>query len=240
MNILIIEDEPRAAAKLSDMLCTLLPDCSIAGTIPSVAEAVKYFKNQPMPDLILMDINLADGSCFSIFEVTAITAPIIFCTAYDEYALKAFQTNGFAYLLKPVTKDDLQAALNKLTQLTKHNRNYKDFTLEDYKTRFLIQAGEKLFPVLTHDISFFNLQDHGLKLFKSSGENYFVDYTVTELEDLLNPAAFFRINRQTIVAKNAIASSKPTARNAQLVLENGAEFSISRERIKPFRKWFET
>lgn len=239
MNVLIVEDEPRAATKLSDMLSKLMPECIIIGIIPSVVEAVKYFKSHDMPDLVLMDINLADGSCFSVFEIITITAPIIFCTAHDEFALKAFQTNGIAYLLKPVTERDLKVALQKLDQLTSRKSNYKTLAIEQHKSRFLIQAGEKIFPVLTKDIAYFMVEEHGLKLYKNDGDSFFIDYTVTELTDLLNPADFFRINRQAVIAKNAVVTTTPTVRNARLTLQNNLELSISRDRIKSFRKWFE-
>jgi len=239
MKTLIIEDEPHSASKLVEMLTKLKPGSTIVGIIPSVTEAVQYFNSHVMPDLILMDINLSDGSCFSIFEITKVTAPIIFCTAYDEFALKAFQTTGIAYLLKPVIESDLQLALQKIDQLKKLPQNYKTIAVEKYKSRFLIQAGEKIFPVFTKDIACFNKEQHGLKLHLKRGESYFIDYTVTELNELLKPREFFRVSRQTIVAKDAILTAKVRVRDASVTIKgNNTELPISRERAKTFRKWF--
>ncbi|MCP5381342.1 MAG: response regulator transcription factor [Kordiimonadaceae bacterium] len=239
MNILIVEDEPRAANRLSDLLVKQVHNCTIVSIIQSVAEAVKWFKQHNMPDLILMDINLADGNCFSIFDLVQITAPIIFCTAFDEFALKAFQTNGIAYLLKPVSENDLNAALDKLDQLTKLQNNYKNIGLEKYKSRFLIQAGDKIFPVAADDIICFIMDEHGLKLYAQDDNSYFIDYTVSELDGLLNPDDFFRISRQAIIAKNTISNVTRFARNARIILKNGMMLNLSRDRTKPFRNWFE-
>lgn len=239
MNILIVEDEPRAAARLSDMLLILQPKSKIIATIPSIIEVVKHFNDREMPDLIIMDINLADGNCFSIFDIVTVTAPIIFCTAYDEFALRAFKTNGIAYLLKPVSKNDLEAALNKLDQLMGGNRNYRNMAVEKHKSRFLIQAGNKLFPVEVKYTDCFIKEEGGLKLYTNSGESYYLEYTVRELEQQLDPALFFRVNRQAIVAKKAIASTITSARNAKVNLPIlNKEISISRERVKRFRKWY--
>lgn len=238
MKILIVEDEPRAAGRLSDMLQKLILDCKITAIIPSVSETVKWLKTNKMPDLILMDISLSDGQCFSIFEIVKVTSPIIFCTAHDEFALQAFQTNGIAYLLKPVTEHDLKTALEKLDQIM--NKNYRAINDVPYKTRFLIEAGDKIFPVTINQIICFNVEQNGLKLYMVGGKNYFIDYTASELETLLSPADFFRISRQTIIAKNAIREATTSARNARVTLsEINLELRISRERTKSFRQWFQ-
>ncbi len=245
MKILLLEDEPRAAEHLAKMVKKNIAGAHIITILPSVHASISWFLNNDMPDLIMMDINLADGNCFSIFEIVHISAPIIFCTAYDEYALEAFQTNGFSYLLKPISEPDLIAALDKLKALRTlpvPQSEYKKISLrnETFKSRFLIHAGCKIFPVSTSDIACFMMQEHGLKVFLSNCDNYFIDFTVSELDTLLNPAQFFRISRQAIISKQAITAATKTSRNARVKLEQfDIELSISRERTKPFRKWLE-
>ncbi|PCI59691.1 MAG: DNA-binding response regulator [Kordiimonadales bacterium] len=251
MNILIVEDEAIAADQLQNLLKKVAPEATVCAVTDSIESTVSWLHTNDMPDLLLMDINLADGSCFSVFDVIDITAPIVFCTAYDEYALKAFQSNGIAYLLKPILESDLRGALDKLATLTEalqengddNRRVLKSIggTSTGYKSRFLIKTGEKLLPVPTSDISCFMAQDQGVKLYMSSGDNYFLDYTVTELEHLLNPEHFFRISRQTIIAGDKIVSASANMRNARVILDcMPTEIAVARERTRAFRRWFDS
>ncbi len=251
MKVLIVEDEIIAADKLKALLERIEPSAHVVSITASIDESIQWFQHNCMPDLVLMDINLADGSCFSIFDIIDVTAPIIFCTAYDEYALKAFQSNGIAYLLKPVLEADLRGALEKLATLQaslSDNASSNRPILKTignfhgkYKTRFLIKTGDKLLPIPVNDVACFMAQEHGVKLFMTSGESYFLDYTVTELEGLLDPANFFRINRQAIVSGDKIESATANIRHTKIVLScMPQELAVARERARAFREWFDT
>lgn len=246
MRVLIVEDEPIAASRLTELFDSVSPDATIVGTTASIAETLDWFQKNGMPDLVMMDINLADGSCFSLFDVIEITAPIIFCTAYDEYALKAFQSNGIAYLLKPVLESDLRSALDKLAVLQGASSSGKAVLRSmsnatgGYKSRFLIRAGDKLLPVPVADIACFMAQEQGVKLYLKSGDSYFLDYTVSELEQLLDPEAFFRISRQAIIAGDAVVSATATIRHTRVILScMPQELAVARERARAFRNWLD-
>ncbi|NVJ97994.1 MAG: response regulator transcription factor [Alphaproteobacteria bacterium] len=249
MNILIVEDEPIAAEKLKGMLARVAPNAAIVGVTGSISETVEWFSENPMADVVMMDINLADGSCFAIFDVVDVTAPIIFCTAYDEYALKAFQSNGIAYLLKPVVESDLTGALEKLEGLRESLSGVEEQRTMlrsmsagqgGYKNRFLIRAGEKLLPVPVQDVHCFLAHEQGVRLVLSDGDGFFLDYTMAELEGLLDPAQFFRISRQAIVAGDAIVSATANLRQTRVVLDClREELPVARERAKAFRAWLE-
>lgn len=251
MKVLIVEDEPIAANRLIELFGVVAPEAEIMGVTDSIASTLDWFVENDAPDVVMMDINLADGSCFSIFDVMDIQAPIIFCTAYDEYALKAFQSNGIAYLLKPVLESDLRGALAKLEKLTASLRGDPAGTRpllkglgrnqDGYKSRFLIKAGDKLLPVPVTDISCFMAQEQGVKLYLADGDSFFMDYTVTELENLLDPGQFFRISRQAIVAGKAVVSASATIRQTRVVLDcMPQELAVARERAKAFRAWLDS
>lgn len=251
MNVLIVEDEAIAAERLSKLLMNLEPNAKVSGVTDSIEATIYWLQRNGMPDLVLMDVNLADGSCFSIFDIIDITAPIIFCTAYDEYALKAFQSNGIAYLLKPILESDLRGALDKLATLkrsldadgAKNRQVLKSFgnRSENYKSRFLIKTGEKLLPIPVSDVACFMAQEQGVKLYMESGNSYFLDYTVTELENLLDPQQFFRISRQTIIAGDKVVSATANIRHTKVILNcMPQELAVARERARAFRGWFDT
>ena len=252
MNILIVEDEPIAVTRLCDLIASVAPGVKVCGKTRSISETLHWLQTNATPDLVMMDINLADGTCFSLFEVFDITAPIIFCTAYDEFALKAFQANGIAYLLKPILEADLKAAFEKLETL--RGSLLKDVGAErrvlkgmssmenGYKLRFLVKAGDKLLPVPVQDIACFMAQDQGVKLYLKNGGSFFIDYAVAELEKILNPDQFFRISRQAIIAGDSVVSATAGTRQMRVVLsclpqELSQELSVARERTKAFRSW---
>ncbi|GJL93889.1 MAG: DNA-binding response regulator [Hyphococcus sp.] len=248
INILIVEDEPLAVERLKEMLDHVAPGNNVVGATTSVGETLQFFQNNPAPDLILMDISLADGSCFSIFEVCDVMAPVIFCTAYDKYALDAFQTNGIAYLLKPVTETDLRNALGKLDQLRETlNRSGKGVQQSfrkiglgesEFKSRFLIKAGDKLLPVPTSQLACFIAEEHGLKVYMLNGSSYYLDYTLAELEEILDPSQFFRISRQAIVACEAVISVTSNIRGAVVSIDAvSGSIPVARDRAKNFREW---
>lgn len=251
MKVLIVEDEIIAADRLRNLLTDIDPDAEVVAVTDSIQSTVDWLQTEGMPDLVLMDINLADGSCFSVFDIIDITAPIIFCTAYDEYALKAFQSNGIAYLLKPVLESDLRGALEKLATLKNslEDKNGTKRTLlksfgnksNTYKSRFLIKTGDKLLPVSVGDVACFMAQEQGVKVYLESGNSYYLDYTVTELDNLLDPQKFFRISRQTIVAGEKIISATANLRHTRVILScMPQELAVARERARAFREWFDS
>lgn len=249
MNVLIVEDEPHAVARLKDVLIVVAPECRVIGVTASVLETVTWLNAHPMPDLIIMDVHLADGNCFSIFDVCDITAPIVFCTAYDEYALKAFRTNGIAYLLKPINEEDVRGAFEKLDTLRqpiessilstrRQALRLLDGNQEGYKTRFLIKAGDKLLPAHTKDIACFISESHGPKVYFFNAESYYIDYTLAELINVLNPRDFQQISRQAIISLNAIRAASTGLRSAQVTIKvMDRSLPIARSRVKAFRKW---
>lgn len=248
MQVLIVEDEPIAAEKLKKLFAQVAPEAHIVAVTVSIAETIAWFRKNPVPDVVMMDINLSDGSCFAIFDVIDIVAPIIFCTAYDEYALKAFQSNGIAYLLKPVLESDLRGALDKLEGLreslgTSDSRTVlRSIGYGDgrYKSRFLIRAGEKLLPIPVADARCFLAYEQGVRLVLAGGEGYFLDYTMAELEGMLDPARFFRISRQAIVAGEAVVSATANLRQTRVLLDClKEELPVARERAKAFRAWLQ-
>jgi two-component system response regulator LytT len=260
MNVLIIEDEELAVRKLSKLLKDLDPALQIVGTTNSVNDSVRWLEanvpGQPLaPDLILMDIELADGQSFEIFEQTTVTAPVIFTTSYDEYALKAFKVHSIDYLLKPIRRQELEVSLQKHRRLTAgtpaetaapisidalihHLR--QQITVTDYRRRFLVRHVSQWVPVDVADIAFF-YSEGGVSLFRTrSNQKYPVDYTLDELDAMLDPSQFFPANRQFIVDINSVQQVHPYFNNKlKLTLKPAPddEVLVSRERATEFKKW---
>lgn len=252
MNVLIVEDEIQAAKRLENLITELLPQAKINGRTDSIKSAVKWLKANPQPDLIFMDIQLGDGLSFEIFEMTDVTSPVIFTTAYDEYALKAFKVNSIDYILKPVDKDELQAALDKLKNLTSANREPGKFAgsisevmsllTKKYKERFVIKIGEHLRTIEVKDINFFFSAEKATFCSTREGRTHILDFTLDQLELMLNPADFFRINRKYIVCTAAIEDIiSYTNSRLRLVLKGSEDTDIivSRERVQEFRQWLD-
>jgi DNA-binding LytR/AlgR family response regulator len=252
MKILIIEDETLAADRLEWMIRQYEPKTEVLGRLESVEEAIRWFRTQPTVDLIFMDIHLADGACFSIFEQSDPGAPIIFTTAYDQYALDAFKVMSVDYLLKPVTAEDLASAIKKWEQFRKPTMIAPEFIRQltaqapgqVYKQRFLGKVGQKTFFIATDDIKCFVAENKIVYLLGGDGFKYVVEYTLEQLEQLLDPARFFRINRSVIVHVEAIEQVKPYL-NSRLKLKlkqptlQEEDLVISRERVPQFRQWAE-
>jgi DNA-binding LytR/AlgR family response regulator len=218
-KILIVEDENSSAQFLSDILINIDPENIILGILPSIKETVKWLEGNKA-DLIFMDVELSDGLCFNIFEETKITTPIIFTTAYNKFAIKAFEFNSIAYLLKPVSKENIEYYLAKLDSLRSfYNVDIVNFLTslkqEDtkYRKRFLIQYADKLVTVETDDIAFFYILDNNVFFKTFNGECYPLELSLNNLEAMLNPEKFFRINRKYIINCNAIRSMKSWSRN---------------------------
>lgn len=248
MKILIIEDESFAADKLEEMLLDIQPSYQVLAKLDSINESVKWLLNHSC-DLIFLDIQLSDGISFSIFEQVSVSTPIIFTTAYDQYAIRAFQLNSIAYLLKPIRKTDLLESLNKFKNLKSAFKIDFDTLSEHfkesepgYKKRFLIQIGEKIKKVEVSEIAYFFVYEKGIYLRTFNENTYPVEYTIDKLEEVLNPQSFFRINRKYLVNIEAIASMVAYSRGRiKLELKPKADDAydtiVSINRSADFKHW---
>lgn len=251
MNILIIEDEVQAARRLETLIGELIPLAKISGRADSVKSAVKWLANNPRPDLIFMDIQLGDGLSFEIFEMTDVAAPIIFTTAYDAYALKAFKVNSIDYILKPVDKDDLKAAIQKFNSrqggTDQHNLVHNisqvvQLLTKKYKERFVVKVGEHLRTIAVTDIQYFYSAEKATFCSTKDNRNHILDFTLDQLELMVDPDDFYRINRKYIVRATAIKDIiSYTNSRLKLVLAgiDDNDIIVSRERVQEFRQWLD-
>ena len=250
MNVLIIEDETAAAVNLQAILRSIVPDCTVLDVLESIEESVEFFndKNSPVPDLVFMDIHLADGESFRIFDSVEITAPIIFTTAYDEYALRAFKVNSIDYILKPIKSDDLSHAIDKFTRLSGMERNdYKsrvntmiESSKRDSQRVFLVHYKDKIIPLSIDDIAFFYTSNEKVGAHTFTGEHYIIDRTLETLQSTLPEDEFFRANRQFIVARKAvkdIAIWFGSRLSLNLTLPTPEKIIISKARVPEFKQW---
>jgi DNA-binding LytR/AlgR family response regulator len=249
MKALVIEDEILASKHLLQVL-EEVGDISVIAVIESITETIEWFRINPQPDIVFMDIHLADGSAFEIFRHTDITCPIVFTTAYDEYAMKAFKVNSIDYLLKPIEATDVQDALKKLKGLSgAENLNTALNNLlasygktSKYKKHFLVPSkGDKLIPVQTSDLACFCIDAGIVKALSADGKSYIFDYTLDELADLLDPEVFFRANRQFIISRGAIKDIDiwfNSRLSVNLRIAVPEKILISKARISEFKKWF--
>jgi len=254
MKIVLIEDEAPASRRLEKMVKELAPEAETIAVLDSVSSSIAFFQSNPAIDLVFLDIQLADGLSFEIFEQVQINAPIIFTTAYDEYALKAFKVNSIDYLLKPIDKEALQKSLEKrrllqqtspdtalqknLAQIIQQMQGEK----QAYKARFLVKMGEKLISIAEQEIAYFQAEEKMVLLHTQQSKKYMLDYSLDELENLLNPANFFRLNRQFITHLQAIKSIN-TYFNGKLKLqlspENSEDVIVSREKSPSLKEWLD-
>lgn len=249
MKALIIEDEILASKHLQQVL-NEAGDISVVTVLESINETIEWFRNNPPPDVVFMDIHLADGTAFEVFKHINITCPIIFTTAYDEYALKAFKVNSIDYLLKPIETSDVRDALKKLKGLSGSEslKTSLDNLIASYgksskyKRNFLIPLkGDKLIPVQTSDLACFCIDAGIVKAFAMDGRNYKFDYTLDELTDLLDPEFFFRANRQFIISRAAIKDIDlwfNSRLSVNLKIKVPEKIIVSKSRIGEFKKWF--
>lgn len=250
MKILILEDEPLAAKRIESLVKSLEPTAEILAKLESVRSAVKWFNEHPQPDLVLMDIQLADGLSFEIFQQAEVSAPIIFTTAYDEYAIRAFKVNSVDYLLKPVEKDELEAALEKWkTQQGPTSQDHIGRALNallsqktEWKTRFMLKAGARFDIVETNDVAYLYAEDKVVFLVTKDQKKYYVDETLDELEQKLNPKSFFRINRKYLTQLPAIERIEPHF-NGRLKIKiryrDDDDVYVSREKAEVFKRWLD-
>lgn len=245
---MIIEDEQHAGERLQQLLIGLDQRAEVLSILESVKEAVQWFQTNTPPDLMFLDIHLADGSSFEIFNEVTIDCPVVFTTAYDQYALKAFEVNSVDYLLKPIDKDDLSRALKKFEkQYARKDRfDYSALTqlinrpTENYKQRFLVNKGSSLVPVSTSEIAYIHT-DNGLVYLKTlSNVRYVLNYKLEELEQMLDPKTFFRANRQFITSSASILKVHPFF-NGKLKIEVQPSFPsdivVSRLKATDFKAW---
>lgn len=249
MKILIVEDEELAVKKLQKTLSLVDASAEVTGVTGSIKETLNWLSENPEPDLILMDIELADGQSFEIFNLAEVKSPVIFTTSYDEYALKAFKVNSVDYLLKPIQKEDLEAALNKFKKLKgQPELNFDTLVKElqqklqpkEYRKRFLVKHAQKLVSIGVEEIAFF-YSDGRLNFFKTHDNRKFVvDYTMDELADMLDPDSFFRISRSFYVSLNSIDKIDDYFGNRLILGLKPAvdkEALVSREKVTDFKKW---
>jgi two-component system response regulator LytT len=256
MNILIVEDEELAVKKLQKTLAAVDPEANVVAITDSIKSTVEWLEDNPSPDLILMDIELSDGQSFEIFSRVQLKSAVIFTTSYDEYALKAFKVNSIDYLLKPVQKEDLEVALKKFHQMKKmYNAEpaAKDMNVEslinelrnklqpkEYRKRFLVKNAQKLVSIEVEEIAFF-FSDGRLNFFKTyDNKKYVVDYTMDELEEMLNPERYFRISRSFYIAVDSVDQIHDYFGNRLLLNlkpEVDKEAIVSREKVSDFKKW---
>ncbi len=250
MNILIVENEAPAAEKIIKLLKGIDNTIAVLGVIETVEEAINRLQESPLPDLVLMDIQLDDGLCFEIFETIEIDIPIIFTTAYDEYTLKAFKVNSVDYLLKPIDEVSLRSAIAKYKKLygekDPFRRDFRQLIHEFrslYKSRFLVKIGEKYRSVPTGEISHFHISERNVFLNDSHGRDYGIDYSLEQLQNTLDPRKFFRINRECIVNIDSISLMYSySSSRLQLNLKNREKsdfFIVSRDKVAGFKKWID-
>lgn len=250
MNVLIVENEKPAAEKISRLLSRIDSSIEIKGILESVESSISWLQNNPAPDLILMDIQLDDGLCFEIFETIRVDVPVIFTTAYDEYTLKAFKVNSVDYLLKPVEESALSAALAKYRKVFSgkfHSREEIENIIRDisgqYKSRFLIRTGTGYKSIPVTEISHFHICERSVFLKDKSGKDYGLDYSLEQLQKVLDPGKFFRINRDCIISIDSISRiSAYSSSRLQLTITNEKDndiFVVSRDKAGDFKRWID-
>lgn len=251
MNVVIIEDEAYAALRLKNMIRDYNPEISIVAELESVSESVRWFRSHPEPDLIFLDIHLEDDLSFAIFEQVNISCPIIFTTAFDEYAIKAFKLRSIDYLLKPIVHEELAAALKKYEQFSGISQSVKNLQAikhllaaddKKYRDRFSVIVGTKIKVIEAQDIAYCFAHENAIYLKTTDGTTLSLDFTLDHLEELLNPDNFFRINRKYIISLKSIQSMHLYSRGrVKLVLtprpDDEFETIVSIDRAANFRKW---
>ena len=246
MRVVIIEDETAAAQNLTAILNKLYTDIEIVATIDTVVDSIDFFRSSPAIDLVFMDIHLADGASFRIFDSVEITTPIIFTTAYDQYAIEAFKVNSIDYLLKPINEADITRAINKWQLLTSTER--KEYTsrvasvAQNRPTEqvFLVHFRDKIIPLQSRDIAFLHTFEERVTAYCFNGEKYQIDLTLEALQSKLPNDDFFRANRQFIVSRKAVKDISVwfgSRLSLNLAVETPERIVIPKARVHEFKTW---
>lgn len=252
MNIAIIEDELPALNRLQKMIREIDPLINIAGTADSIESACKLFRSETRFDLALLDIELADGQSFELFSRTNVYCPVIFTTAYDDYALRAFKLNSIDYLLKPIDKNELENAILKFKTFNSDRQSYQEQMIRlldqikipqpGYKTRFLVKTGTKLHSISCDEIAYFHAVGKGVWLHTRDQRKYALDQSLEELGKQVDPGIFFQLNRQFLTHIQSIRQIH-TYFNGKLKIdlipEMNEEVLVSRERATAFKQWLD-
>ncbi len=251
MIAVIVEDELVAAQKLQRLIQQTAGDFQVAAILQSIDESIEWFSLNDAPDLVFMDIHLADGSAFSIFEKVKISCPVIFTTAYDEYALKAFEVNSIDYLLKPINEKGFDRAITKFRNLVStkasNNQLIPDILAAIseartvYKSNFLIPHKDKLIPLATDKIACFYSENKMVKIFTLDQQTYYMDNSLEDIFVKLNPKAFFRANRQYIVSHEAIKDISVwfgSKLSINLKVQVPEKIIVSKARVPEFKAWY--
>lgn len=251
MKILIIEDEIKTARSLSALLQSIDAKIEVLDILQSVKSAVQWFGNHAYYDLVFMDIQLADGLSFEIFEQVQITTPVIFCTAYNEYSIKAFKNNGVDYILKPFNRTDIETALDKVAGLKNYFQKQalapdeflkvlKPLFKENTKENFLVYHRNAYLNIPTTTIAYFYKSPEGIKLVTDEGKAYHMPSSLDELHRMLGKHSFYRVNRQYLVAFKNIVEVQPYFDRKLLVMLNvtvGEKLIVGREKATEFLDW---
>lgn len=254
MRVLIIEDEEPAVVRLKKLLSELDGPLEVLGSLESVSQSAAWFSVNPAPDLVFMDIRLGDGLSFEIFDLVPISAPVIFTTAYNEYALKAFKVNSIDYLLKPIAPDELQRAVNKYKTLYANTNGAIPNLQENmqkllahfssfFKSRFFIKVGQRYKSIPVQEIESFFVQGKSTFLTTASGKTLDIDHSLDQLGNMLDPGLFFRVNRNFLVNINYISEVVIySGSRLKLKLHSGAypeAILVSRDKVTPFKHWMD-
>jgi two-component system response regulator LytT len=253
MKILLVEDEELAAERLAQLVKEIEPEAEIHGPIDTVTATIAHLKTNPGYDLILLDIQLADGKSFTIFEECDVVTPVIFTTAYDEYALQAFELNSIDYLLKPVNREKLKLSLDKFRKLKEYYssespnsqlyemiRNLKMPQLSGYKNRFLINKGDLMVPVKASEISCFYAEDKEVFILTHDNKRHIIPHSIEELSIKLDAKLFFRVNRQFIISIDSIRKVHNYFNfklKVEINTDPALEIIVSRSRSTSFKAW---
>jgi DNA-binding LytR/AlgR family response regulator len=249
MKIVILEDEGRAVNHLKRLIGEVAPHMELTGTFETVSEAISFLKQEPPVDLIFSDVQLADGTSFEIFSRINVPCPIIFTTAYDTYAIEAFNTNGIDYLLKPIEAERLRQAIEKARYFTSGDgleeliSRISRRETRSYKSRFMVKVGEKIKTIMTDQILAFYSFEKTTYLFTRDKRNYIIDYSMEDLESMLDPGNYFRINRKYIVSIQACSQIIAWS-NSRLKIDiegiDDHKIVVARERVREFKQWLDS
>ena len=251
MNVLIIEDEPLAVKRLVDLIKKYDKDIEILAKISSVKKSVKWFNENKEADLVFMDIQLADGLSFDIFEQSQVDCPVIFTTAFDEYAIKAFKVNSVDYLLKPFDFNELSNSIEKYKtnfHIKSNNAIIQHSQIEEvvnmltnkYKDRFVVKVGVHIKPIEIINILYFYSLQKATYIHTNGNKNYVIDFSLDQIENIVNPKIFFRINRKFVVNINAINDIVSFSNSRMKINLQGSDIEdiiVSREKVKSFKNW---